>query len=51
MSDALQVAGWTWSGTPLGQSRRPAWQGWLKQSAEFLVRGVKGSLTGAGPSA
>ncbi|WP_405466724.1 site-specific DNA-methyltransferase [Streptomyces jietaisiensis] len=44
-TDALQMAGWTWSGTmpwikPASRPRR----GGFKQSSEFIVWGVKGSL-------
>ncbi|MEU6440370.1 site-specific DNA-methyltransferase [Streptomyces sp. NPDC047046] len=44
-TDALQMAGWTWQGTmpwikPASRPRR----GGFKQSSEFIVWGVKGSL-------
>ncbi|GGO80587.1 DNA-methyltransferase [Wenjunlia tyrosinilytica] len=43
-SDALQMAGWTWSGTiPWKPASRPR-KGGFKQSAEFIAWGVKGSL-------
>lgn len=44
-SDALQMAGWTWYGTLpwIKPSSRPR-KGGPKQSAEFIVWGVKGSL-------
>ncbi|MDQ0933355.1 site-specific DNA-methyltransferase (adenine-specific) [Streptomyces turgidiscabies] len=44
-SDALQMAGWTWSGTIpwIKPASRPR-KGGFKQSAEFITWGVKGSL-------
>lgn len=44
-SDALQMAGWTWSGTIpwIKPSSRPR-RGGFKQSSEFISWGVKGSL-------
>jgi site-specific DNA-methyltransferase (adenine-specific) len=44
-TDALQMAGWTWSGTIpwIKPASRPR-KGGFKQSAEFIVWGVKGSL-------
>ncbi|WTF83017.1 DNA methyltransferase [Streptomyces sp. NBC_01594] len=44
-SDALQMAGWTWSGTIpwIKPSSRPR-KGGPKQDSEFIIWGVKGSL-------
>ncbi|MFI1393007.1 DNA-methyltransferase [Streptomyces griseoaurantiacus] len=44
-TDALQMAGWTWSGTMpwIKPASRPR-KGGFKQSSEFIVWGVKGSL-------
>ncbi|MGW4271444.1 DNA-methyltransferase [Streptomyces seoulensis] len=44
-SDALQMAGWTWSGTIpwIKPSSRPC-KGGPKQDSEFIIWGVKGSL-------
>ncbi|MFJ9033945.1 DNA-methyltransferase [Streptomyces sp. NPDC102274] len=44
-SDALQMAGWTWSGTIpwIKPASRPR-KGGFKQSSEFITWGVKGSL-------
>ena len=44
-SDALQMAGWTWSGTIpwIKPASRPR-KGGFKQSAELIVWGVKGTL-------
>lgn len=44
-SDALQMAGWTWSGTIpwIRPASRPS-KGGFKQAAEFITWGVKGTL-------
>lgn len=44
-TDALQMAGWTWSGTLpwIKPASRPR-KGGFKQSSEFIVWGVKGAL-------
>ncbi|WP_035800279.1 DNA-methyltransferase [Kitasatospora mediocidica] len=44
-SDALQMAGWTWQGTIpwIKPASRPR-KGGFKQSAEFIIWGVKGTL-------
>lgn len=44
-SDALQMAGWTWSGTIpwIKPASRPR-KGGFKQAAEFITWGVKGTL-------
>jgi len=44
-SDALQMAGWTWSGTIpwIKPPSRPR-KGGFKQAAEFITWGVKGTL-------
>ncbi|MEV1011579.1 DNA methyltransferase [Streptomyces sp. NPDC049881] len=44
-TDALQMAGWTWSGTIpwIKPTSRPR-KGGFKQSAEFIIWGVKGGL-------